>query len=108
MTTQTTKGYVPSRTADLSNLPRIKGYDFEKDFNIKEFLKSYSTTGIQASNLAMAIEAINAMRREKATVFLSYTSNMVSCGVRETIRYMVKNRKVDVLVTAAGGIEETG
>lgn len=42
----------------------------------------------------------------KATIFLSYTSNMISCGVRETILFLVKNKLVDCLVTSAGGIEE--
>jgi len=40
------------------------------------------------------------------TIFLAYTSNMVSCGVRESIRYLAQNNLVDVLVTSAGGIEE--
>jgi len=31
---------------------------------------------------------------------------MVSSGNREIIKYLVKNKKVDVLVTSAGGIEE--
>lgn len=35
-----------------------------------------------------------------------FTSNLISSGLRETFRYMVKNRMVDVLVTTAGGIEE--
>jgi deoxyhypusine synthase len=43
---------------------------------------------------------------QKATIFLSYTSNMISCGVRETILFLVKNKLVDCLVTSAGGIEE--
>ena len=42
----------------------------------------------------------------KCTIFLGYTSNMVSCGLRETIRYLVEHKMVDVLVTTAGGIEE--
>merc|ERR1712107_909099 len=40
------------------------------------------------------------------TIFLGYTSNMASCGVRETIRFLVQHRMVDCLVTSAGGIEE--
>ena len=42
----------------------------------------------------------------KATVFLGYTSNMISSGVRETIRFLVQHKMVDVIVTTAGGIEE--
>jgi len=106
MTRQNEEGYVPSKTADLSKLPKIKGYDFSKPFDLTSFLKSYATTGIQASKLASAIEIIKAMRREKATIFLSLTSNMVSSGVREAIVHLVKNRLVDVLITNAGGIEE--
>ncbi|XP_059205047.1 deoxyhypusine synthase-like isoform X2 [Centropristis striata] len=40
------------------------------------------------------------------TIFLSYTSNLISSGVRETIRYLAEHRMVDVLSTTAGGIEE--
>ena len=31
---------------------------------------------------------------------------MASCGVRETIRFLVEHKMVDCLVTTAGGIEE--
>ena len=40
----------------------------------------------------------------KATIFLSYTSNMVSCGVRETLRFLAQHKMVDCIVTSAGGI----
>ena len=42
----------------------------------------------------------------KAKIFLAYTSNMISSGVREVIRYLVQHKMVDVLVTTGGGIEE--
>ncbi len=44
--------------------------------------------------------------RTCAQIFLGYTSNLVSSGVRETIKYLVKHKMVDVLVTTAGGVEE--
>lgn len=40
----------------------------------------------------------------KATIFFSYTSNMVSCGVRETIRFLAQHKMVDCIVTSAGGV----
>ena len=46
------------------------------------------------------------MKREKAFVYLGYTSNMISSGLREIIRYLAEHKLVDVLVTTAGGIEE--
>lgn len=40
------------------------------------------------------------------TIFLGYTSNIVSSGLRETIRFLVQHKCVDCIVTTAGGVEE--
>jgi len=84
----------------------IRGYDFDKGVNYEEIIKSFSTTGFQASLLTKAIEITNKMIENKAFIYLGYTSNMVSSGLRDVFRYLVKNRKVDIVVTTAGGIEE--
>jgi deoxyhypusine synthase len=42
----------------------------------------------------------------KCTIFLGYTSNLVSSGLREIIRFLVQHNYVSCLVTTAGGIEE--
>lgn len=42
----------------------------------------------------------------KCTIYLGYTSNLVSSGLREIIRFLVQHKYVDCLVTTAGGIEE--
>ncbi len=98
--------YMPKECSNLEGHPKIEGYDFEKKFNFQEFLQSYAHTGFQATHLAQGIEIVKAMRREKATIFLSYTSNIMTSGCREILKYLVKNNKVNVLVTSAGGIEE--
>ena len=46
------------------------------------------------------------LQRSNCTIFLGYTSNMISTGVRETILFLVKNKMVDCVVTTCGGIEE--
>ncbi|KAK9534956.1 hypothetical protein VZT92_007369 [Zoarces viviparus] len=105
---------------------KIRGYDFNQGVDLQAVLKSYITTGFQASSLGLAIEEINLMiekRLEPAeeeddgtedvhhsksgcTIFLGYTSNLISSGIRESIRYLVEHKMVDVVVTTAGGIEE--
>ncbi|KAH0701160.1 hypothetical protein KY284_015375 [Solanum tuberosum] len=109
---------------------KIEGYDFNKGVNYAELIKSMVSTGFQASNLGDAIEIVNQMLdwrlshelpmedcseeerdvayRESVTckIFLGFTSNLVSSGVRDTVRYLVQHRMVDVVVTTAGGIEE--
>ena len=42
----------------------------------------------------------------RCKIFLGFTSNLISSGVREQLRFLVQNRMVDVVVTTAGGIEE--
>lgn len=44
--------------------------------------------------------------KTNCTIFLGYTSNMISSGMREYIRYLCQHKMVDCLVTTAGGIEE--
>lgn len=34
---------------------------------------------------------------QRCTIFLAYTSNMISCGVRESIKFLVKHKLVSPL-----------
>jgi len=84
----------------------IKGYNFDEDIDYEKIIDSFATTGAQASNLAQAIKIIKKMRKEKAFIYLGYTSNMVTSGLRDIFRYLAQHKLVDVIVTTAGGIEE--
>ena len=108
----------------------VKGYDFNDGANLDALLKSYATTGFQATSFSQAVEEIKRMRawsladepladdededlrtpearaKVRTTIFLGCTSNLISAGTRETIRWLLEHRKVDCLVTTAGGIEE--
>ena len=93
-------------TMTLDDYPHVRGYDFEQGLDFDEFLASFMHNGFQATHLAEGIEIVKAMQREKAAIFLSFTSNQVSSGNREIIKYLVKHNKVAALVTSAGAIEE--
>jgi len=106
----------------------VKGYDFNEGVDHHKLLLSYKNSGFQATNFGLAVEQINQMiekRKEKipedkiescrdnfpvvrnnCTIFLGYTSNMASCGVRESIRFLAEHNLIDCIVTTAGGIEE--
>uniref|UniRef100_A0A3Q3VUL5 deoxyhypusine synthase n=1 Tax=Mola mola TaxID=94237 RepID=A0A3Q3VUL5_MOLML len=95
--------------------PKIQGYNFNQGVNHHALMQSYLNTGLQATKVGLAIQQINTMVEEdpstcpclmSCTIFLSYTSNLISSGVRESIRYLAEHKMVDVLVTTAGGIEE--
>ena len=115
-------------SATAGDLRDVKGYDFNQGISLEAVLGTYMTTGLQATNLALAIEEVNKMlswrlsdeevkegeditdpaerAKVKCTIFLAYTSNVVSCGLREIVRYLAQHRLVDVIVTTAGGVEE--
>ncbi|MFH4982505.1 hypothetical protein AB6A40_009214 [Gnathostoma spinigerum] len=105
----------------------IKGYDFNDGIHFEKLMDSYCATGFQASNLGFAIEEINKMiaAREKShgccddtfeypqgkkkpgcTIFLGYTSNLVTSGLREVIRFLTEHSMIDCIVTTCGGVEE--
>jgi deoxyhypusine synthase len=57
-------------------------------------------------NLLKQNDYFNLLQRTNCTIFLGYTSNMISCGVRESILFLAKNKMIDCIVTTTGGIEE--
>lgn len=88
------------------NPDEIKGLDISRDITIAEFLKKIKHTGFQATNLGIAVQIIEKMKRDNATIFLAFTSNMASSGLREIFTYLAKNKLVDVIITSVGSIEE--
>lgn len=98
--------YQIKNTAVLNDLPTIKGPDLKPGMSFSDYLQTLGTTGLQASELSHAIEIGKMMVREEVPIFLSFTSNMISCGVREVITSLVREKKVAVISTSAGGIEE--
>jgi deoxyhypusine synthase len=91
---------------DLEGYAPVRGYDFNQGVDFGKLMESYATTGFQATNLAKAVQLIRKMRQEKCTIFLGYTSNMVTSGLRDVFRYLAQHRLVDAIVTTAGGVEE--
>lgn len=84
---------------------KVQGIDFNKDnITLDDIINSYSTTGFQALNLHRAIEEIKRMKDAK--IFFGCTSNLVSSGLREVIRWLVEHKFIHVCVITAGGIEE--
>jgi len=91
---------------DPKDFTPIKGYNFDENLDYSKLIDSYMTTGFQATHLAKAIEIIKEMRKENCTIYLGYTSNLVTSGLRDVIRYLAKNKFIDCIVTTAGGVEE--
>ncbi len=105
-TVKDVKEYHLKESANIDHYPHIRGYDFEQDFDAERFFESFFTTGFQASHLGQAARIVQMMRKDNAGIFLACTSNLVTSGCRDVIRYLVKHKRVCCFVTTAGGIEE--
>ncbi|MBI2043588.1 deoxyhypusine synthase [Candidatus Pacearchaeota archaeon] len=99
------KEFILKKSSEISG-KNIEGYDFSKGNDFKKIVESFGSTGFQASHFSKAVEIINEMISEKSKIFLGFTSNIISSGLRDVIRFLVEKKKVDVLVTTGGGIEE--
>eukprot|EP00729_Bicosta_minor_P006516 gene6516-23915_t len=84
--------------------------------DIHALLQSYATTGFQATNFGLAVNEINRMRKwrlsdvpvaadedeafldpkvraeTKCKIFFGYTSNLISAGTRESIKFLAQNK----------------
>lgn len=117
-----------------TNVPKdagvVRGYDFNQGVDFDKVLDQFFSSGFQASHFGRACKEVERMldwnlakepvpededeeflsqeAREnvKTKIWLAYTSNQISSGTREILRFLVQHNLVQVLVTTAGGIEE--
>ncbi|MCK4319085.1 deoxyhypusine synthase [Candidatus Micrarchaeota archaeon] len=73
--------------------------------SIRELTENMGSTGFQATHIKEAIELIKRMKQENATIFLSFTSNIIATGLRSIIAGMVKKGYVDVIITTGGSLD---
>ncbi|MFN3909846.1 MAG: deoxyhypusine synthase family protein [Candidatus Anstonellaceae archaeon] len=85
---------------------KIKGFYPFKKMTISAYLENLENMGLQASQVFRAVEILKQMKKDKATIFLTFTSNMVSSGLRDIFTLLCRQKKVDVIITSIGSIEE--
>ena len=102
---ETRENVVPGSDEDI-DAPDVRGYDFRDGFDLGAMLDAYATTGFQATHLAEAVDICERMQENDATVYLTFTSNIVSSGLRESVAYLVREDYVDVIITTSGSVAE--
>ena len=73
--------------------------------NAEELVNGMKASGFQATHLAQAVELIGQMKKEKATIFLGFTANLMASGLRGIVKELCKKKFVDAIVTTAGSID---
>ncbi|CAD7965605.1 unnamed protein product [Amoebophrya sp. A25] len=122
---QEKEGVSPSApSCSSSSAKGLAFVDYEK------LLDSYLTSGFQAANYGKAVLEIRRMlewslasepvasdedeefrdlekrKSVRCKIFLAYTSNLISSGLREPLRFLFQHKLIQVATSSAGGIEE--
>jgi deoxyhypusine synthase len=105
MTDETRENVLPGSDGELGT-EDVRGYDFRGDFDFFEMLDAYATTGFQATHLAEGVDIVRDMQDDDATVYLTFTSNIISSGLREVVAHLVREGHVDVIITTSGSLTE--
>ena len=79
---------------------------WEKNTNIKTLMEKFKDVGFQSIELNKALDVVLKMKREGAKIYLTFTSNMVTSGLRGLFAQLIKLGLVDIVVTTVGAIEE--
>lgn len=87
-------------------MKKIKDFIWREHMSVEELVDSFGSLGYQAIELSEAAKIIWKMKRSGAKIFLTFTSNMVTSGLRGFFAQLCKLKIPNILVTTSGAIEE--
>ncbi|MEK6886368.1 MAG: deoxyhypusine synthase family protein, partial [Nanoarchaeota archaeon] len=84
----------------------VKDFKWNKGVTVRELVDSYQNIGFQSVELKKASDVIVKMKKENAKIFLTFTSNMVTSGLRGFFAQLIHLKMADIIVTPVGSVEE--
>ncbi|MAG39392.1 deoxyhypusine synthase [Candidatus Pacearchaeota archaeon] len=87
-------------------MKKIKDFSWHEGMTVSELVGSFGSLGYQAIELSEAAKVVLKMKRSGAKIFLTFTSNMVTSGLRGFFGQLCEMKIPDILVTTSGSIEE--
>lgn len=84
----------------------VEGMRWEPGASVPGLVGRFKGVGFQSTRLAQAAGVMYKMWAQDAKVLLSFTSNMVTSGLRELFAQLVELGLVDAVITTAGSVEE--
>ena len=83
-----------------------KDFLWKNGMSVNDFLDKLGSVGFQSVELKNASDLIVKMKSSGAKIYLTFTSNMVTSGLRGFFAQLIKLKISQVIVTTAGAIEE--
>jgi deoxyhypusine synthase len=87
-------------------MKKVKDFLWKENMKVMELVDSFGSLGYQAIELNEAANVILKMKKSGAKIFLTFTSNMVTSGLRGFFAQLCKLKIPNILVTTSGSIEE--
>ncbi len=84
----------------------VKDFEWKNGMKVSEVVDSFKHLGFQSIELHKASNTMIKMKLEGVKIYLTFTSNMVTSGLRGFFAQLVKIGMADVIVTTVGAIEE--
>ena len=84
----------------------VKDFRWSQGISAKDLVDKLSSVGFQSVELGRATEIMVKMKETGAKIFFTFTSNMVTSGLRGFFAQLIGLKMADVIVTTVGGIEE--
>jgi deoxyhypusine synthase len=84
----------------------VKGFYPSLKMTLGEYLQNLNSIGFQSTQISRAADLIDKIKKQKSTIFLAFTSNLATSGLRDIFAYLCMKKKIDVIITSIGSIEE--
>ncbi|MFA5406864.1 MAG: deoxyhypusine synthase [Candidatus Nanoarchaeia archaeon] len=84
----------------------IKDFKWVKEQSVNDFVEQLGSIGFQSAELMKAANTVLRMKKNSAKIYLTFTSNMVTSGLRGLFAQQIKLGLADAVVTTVGSIEE--
>ncbi|MBS3056027.1 MAG: deoxyhypusine synthase family protein [Candidatus Aenigmarchaeota archaeon] len=84
----------------------VEDVRWKPGITVSSLVESMKHSGFQSIELAQASKIFCKMKQSNAKIFFTFTSNMITSGLRGFFAQLIELGIADVIVTTVGGIEE--
>lgn len=87
-------------------MEKVKDLRWKRGIKVNDLVDSLGNVGFQSAEMKKAVNVILKMKKSGAKIFFTFTSNMVTSGLRGFFAQLIELGIVDAIVTTVGGMEE--
>ena len=87
-------------------MEKVRDFNWKPGISVGELVGQLGKVGFQSVEVEKAAQTIVKMKKAGAKIFLTFTSNMVTSGLRGFFAQLIKLGIPDAVVTTVGAIEE--